>query len=112
MVLREIRRQTHKALLIWRGNLQVSDHAGGNAGGGASNDGNVGFAMAILMADGGAHFGAALESTENGGDKAGAGEDLGNLHYEPGMCVSAEWMKLNAPVQKLDDGARKRTRLM
>ena len=101
-------------MLKWRGNLQVSDsdHARCNTGGGASNDGNVGFAMSILMADGSAHFRAALKSTESGGEKAGAREDLANLHYEPGMCVSAEWMKLNADAQKLDDGARKRTRLM
>lgn len=63
------------------GNLQVSDYAGGNTRGGASNGGNFGVAMAMFIADGVAHVGAALKSTENEGDKAEAGEDLGNLHY-------------------------------
>ena len=64
------------------GNLQVSDHAGGNTDGGGSNGGNLGVAVAILIADGGAHVGAALKCTVNEGDKAEAGEDLGKLHYE------------------------------
>ena len=82
MVLLEIRSQNRKALLKTSGNLQVSDHAGGNTGGGAFHGGNLGIAMVILIANRGAHIGAALKSTVNGGDNAKAGEDLGKLHCE------------------------------
>lgn len=63
-------------------NLQVSDHAGGDNGGAASHGGTLGVAMAILITDRGAHVGAALKSTENGGDKAKARDDRGNLHFD------------------------------
>ena len=82
MVLRGIRSQKQKAVLKRSGNLQVSDHAGGNTGGGASNGGNLGVTMAMLIANGGAHVGATLKSTEKRADQAEAGEDLSNLHYE------------------------------
>lgn len=63
-------------------NLQVSDHAGSDTGGAASNGGKLGVTMAILITDRGAHVGATLKSTKNGGDKAKAHDDRGNLHFD------------------------------